>query len=532
MLALAAGLVLLPGLGATDLWAPDEPRYAQVAEEVRAGADGIASLVLLRLNGEVYTQKPPLYFWLSALAGTPGGRVSEVAARLPSALAGIACVWLIARFGAHWVGRRGALLAAALLLTCFEFAYLARRAQLDVLLTLFEMIALGVFWQISSTLATGATPKRFAIAGLHGALGLAVLTKGPVGFIVPALIIIATLAWESRLHALRHLAPPWAFVLSLAPALAWIGAASHLAPEGFLDAAVTTNLFERFFSGSSHERPFYYFFYQLPLDFLPWTLLWPAVAWVAWQERPASAIGAEQRRAWRFLVCWVGVSLLFFSLSAGKRGLYLLPAFPALALLCGDAVERGLGARVRWPVWGVAAAAFAAVALILAGASLPWVGSRYGVDIPMRLASIPLLLAAIASGAWRLATRAPWVQLGVVVAAVLLLEIWVFQGLFPRIDREKSPRPVAISAAKFAGNGAAVGLLAKPSLLGGLLYYGGRPVSLLEDADAVERFRAAGGTSLVAPINRLDRLPEGAPFRVVERFRQGPREIQLLALER
>jgi hypothetical protein len=91
---------------------------------------------------------------------------------------------------------------------------------------------------------------------------------------------------------------------------------------------------------------------------------------------------------------------------------------------------------------------------------------------------------------------------------------------------------VAVAAAAIASDETPVGLLAKPSLLGGLLYYGGRPVSLLEDARSVERFRASGGTSLVAPSARLDRLPEGTSFRVVERFHRGGREIQLLALER
>ena len=91
----AAAALLLTDLSATDLWAPDEPRYAAVAEELRSFRHGAAGLALLHLNGEAYTQKPPLYFWTAALAGVPGGRVTEVAARLPSALCGLATVWLL-----------------------------------------------------------------------------------------------------------------------------------------------------------------------------------------------------------------------------------------------------------------------------------------------------------------------------------------------------------------------------------------------------------------------------------------------------
>src|SRR5690554_3275280 len=79
VLAVAALLVLVR-LGATDLWPPDEPRYALIAEELRAGAHGASQLVLLRLHGEPYTQKPPLFYWLAAAAGAPFGRVTEWAA--------------------------------------------------------------------------------------------------------------------------------------------------------------------------------------------------------------------------------------------------------------------------------------------------------------------------------------------------------------------------------------------------------------------------------------------------------------------
>ena len=73
----AAALLFLARLGATDLWAPDEPRYAQIAEEIRAFEHGARGLWLLHLNGEAYDQKPPVYFWLAALFGAPAGRVER-----------------------------------------------------------------------------------------------------------------------------------------------------------------------------------------------------------------------------------------------------------------------------------------------------------------------------------------------------------------------------------------------------------------------------------------------------------------------
>jgi len=87
LLIVGTGLLYLVGLDAIDLWTPDEPRYAAIAEELRSFRHGVRGLVLLHLNDEVYTQKPPLYFWLAALLGAPGGQVDEIAARLPSAMA-------------------------------------------------------------------------------------------------------------------------------------------------------------------------------------------------------------------------------------------------------------------------------------------------------------------------------------------------------------------------------------------------------------------------------------------------------------
>ena len=138
----------------------------------------------------------------------------------------------------------------------------------------------------------------------------------------------------------------------------------------FAQDAIGTNMFARFFSGTSHARPFYYYAYQLPLDFLPWTLLLPAavVALARRAKAAASATsGAQAPRAGisdgstaRFLVSWILVPLAFFSLSAGKRGLYLLPIYPALALACTLGVPR----RVRALVGAIGAVAL----LELAGA--------------------------------------------------------------------------------------------------------------------------------------------------------------------
>jgi len=524
--ALAAALVLLPGLGERDLWAPDEPRFAQVAEELRSGAHGAPGLVLLHLNGEPYGQKPPLYYWMAALLGSPGSRVSELAARLPSALAGVACVALTALLGRALFARAGpatAVWAGFLLLSVYRFGHLARRAQLDVLLTAFEAVAMLAFWQLDHA----RVRARPAVAVLHAALGLAVLTKGPVG-LLPLAVMAVFLAWEGRRADFRRLAPAWALVLSLGPGLAWLAAAVSLAPPGFFGEAVVENLLGRFFAGTSHARPVYYYLYQLPLDFLPWTLLAPLAAREG--RRVWSRGDAEERRSWRLLLAWAGTFFVFFTLSAGKRGLYLLPAFPALALLAARGLEGALERRRDWPRWLVRGLAAAAALLGLAGVTVAVRGqlelaAAPGFALPGRfgLALAAAMAAALGAGALARRSGAPGrVRTAAALFGVLALETCVFRLAYPAFDPEKSPRPLGRAAAREVAPGEPVGLFQDRPGLAGLRYYAGRPVRALDDAEDARRYVADGGAAIVIEAKDLDEL--GVPFEVRARARSGRRE--------
>ena len=215
------------------------------------------------MNGEPYGQKPPLYFWLAAAFGLPFGRVGELAARLPSAVAGVASV-----AGTYWIGRllrlptAAAWLSAGLLATSIRFAFTARRAQLDVLLCAFELAAIALFLLIETRRGGVEAARRHPalLFGLHASLGAAALVKGPVGWL-PLAVFAVYLAWEGRLAAYRNLVPAWSWLLSIGPLALWIVTATALAPEGFARDAVGTNVFARFFAGSSHARPFYYYAY-------------------------------------------------------------------------------------------------------------------------------------------------------------------------------------------------------------------------------------------------------------------------------
>jgi 4-amino-4-deoxy-L-arabinose transferase-like glycosyltransferase len=524
----AAAVLLLLRLGAIGVSAPDEPVYAEMAEEVRSFEHGPAGLVLLYLNGKPTDQKPPVYFWAGALFGAPGGRVTETAARLPSALAGIACVWLVLQIGTLLFSRRTALLGAALLVTTPFFAHLGRRASLDVVLAMFELCAFYAFVRIDR----GVGRRTTNVALLHGALGLAVLDKGPIGFLLPLAAMVVDLAVERRLADVRAIVPLWSLLLSILPGLAWLTLATWLGPAGWFHGAVIDNLWGRFFLGIYHPRPWHYFFIQFPARALPWSLFWPVIAWAAWRRVFVAHTDPERARAWRFLLAWIGVMFVFFSVSAGKRELYMLPAMPPAALLTADALLVLLAQRSDVPRWWTAGAAVVATAAASGGVALVIRPRVADVDLP-RLPGVVLvaITAASAIAWWRLGrVRSPALgRVGVMIAAIFAVELWMFQLVYPSIDREQSAQGIARAAAARVPPGGSVGALAKEGLVAALRYYGGKPVELLESAASMRSFLARGGRVIVAEAVRYDQhMRSVAPMRITERAWTGDRTLYVL----
>jgi hypothetical protein len=356
---------------------------------------------------------------------------------------------------------------------------------------------------------------------LHGGLGLAVLVKGPVGLIAPALAMLAFLAWERRLAELRRFLPAWAPLLCVGPGLLWIAGAVALAPPGFADQAIVENLWGRFAQGTSHTRPAWYYLYRLPLDFLPWTLLAPAV-FLAGQRMLRE--DSERAQVWRFLLAWLGSAVVFFSLSSGKRGLYLLPAFPAAALLCADAVVSALRAGASPPRWARLLLVALAGLLLLTGLATPAIASRFGAQVPIAFPALCIALACASLLAFRAARRSCLAGAGVLVASAALAELLVFAVLFPAFDAEKSPRRIALAAAALTPPGESVGVT-RGTLVGALAYYGGRRVTELETPEAIRAFLAAGGRAIVTEARNLHRIESVAPVEVRFRARHGRRAL-------
>lgn len=438
-------------LGRRDLWAPDEPRYSEVAKEMWEGKD----FVLPHLNGEKYPDKPPILFWLIILFSIPFGAVTELSSRLPSAFAGIGCAVMTYYLGRQIFSNlqpsiatsysnatanypfikedrknsktkeeypphplvnpeRIGLLAALILSTNLEYLINSRRVSFDVLLTALITLALLSF-HTGFSQKKGNT-KYFLLSYLL--MAIATLTKGPVGFVIPILVIssfLCVLKLRNRLNVhgqtrpftdrLSDLAIPspqmhntrqefsipnmrigLGCVIIFSIPLLWVfGIYVQGGWEHTKEVVFHQNL-GRTVDSWSHKQPFYYFFIQFLLEFLPWSIFIPSVIIYLLRLRPCfmhrilnislDIIKSMMRLATRILrriiykdqpyspkhiwtpsfnpqsqsqvlqppICpppssllfpsiWFIVVFTFFSFMSGKRSGYILPLYPAASIL-------------------------------------------------------------------------------------------------------------------------------------------------------------------------------------------------------
>jgi len=421
-----ASALYLTGLQELPFYTKGEPREALVVWEMAHGS----SLVLPLRNGTEIPSKPPFFHWLGLLASLAVGSVSEFSTRLPSALLAIAAVTATYLFGATTGRIRSGWLAAAALMFSFEWIRAARIARVDMTLTFFLCAALLCFAIMQRS---GVTRARLWI--FYTALAVATLGKGPVGIALPVFVILAfaftspltpdAVATGASLPArllarLRNvLDTVWALrpVQGLTAVVVVVGAWYVAAwviggNDFFIKHVLKENLFrvidpDALDTGHEHGP-----FYMLPnflVGALPWSLLAPAVAWWLWRMRPLDATT-------RYLVVWFLGVIVFYSIPASKRSVYILPAYPAGALLLGLVLGPGPeGAGPR----RIAGWAFSASAVVLAVAGLITLLIALGVPLDRLVA--PLLAAKDQQGvhAALLALRAnPWIVLG---AALVIL---------------------------------------------------------------------------------------------------------------
>ena len=303
------------------LWEPDEARYAYVAKEM---AHSQSWMVPVR-NGEFYTHKPPLMFWLiNAGSLFTGGTINGISARLPSLLGVILSLWVLYRLSCMWFDEATAWRAVVIASLSAQFWRSAGMGQIDMLLLGLEMSGLYLLF------INDEYPALWRQAGAFCCIGLAVLAKGPAGFIVPAGIYVSVTLASGRGRNLKQWYWLWGPPLVLAFPGAWLaGAWLQGAPAQYFDKLLFTQNLGRV-SGEfgGHQQPIYYYGKYLVIDFLPWFFFLPL---------SLKTLITPHRRELKMLGAWILFVVLFFSLMASKRSLYILSVYPAMAMIVGAA---------------------------------------------------------------------------------------------------------------------------------------------------------------------------------------------------
>jgi 4-amino-4-deoxy-L-arabinose transferase-like glycosyltransferase len=322
LLAVIYGLLWFGTLNYRHLIPSDEGRYAEIAREMLVTGDWITP----RYNGYKYFEKPPLQAWATATAFQLFG-IGDWQARLWTALIGFT--------GARIYNARAGWLAAVVLASSPMWVISGHFNSLDMGLSAFLVAAL-----CSLLLAQTAQNKSICRNWMWACwifMALATLSKGVIGAAIPAMVFIAysISTWDWKIWArLRMVSGSILFLAITAP---WFILVAQRNPE-FLEFFFIHEHLQRF-TQDAHSRtgPIYYFVPLLLIGILPWALQIPGAIAQAWSERRR-----DFSSGW-LLVCWFVVIFAFFSVSRSKLPGYIIPIFPALALIIGNRLDRLLG---------------------------------------------------------------------------------------------------------------------------------------------------------------------------------------------
>jgi 4-amino-4-deoxy-L-arabinose transferase-like glycosyltransferase len=432
-------------LGAIGFVGPDEPRYASVARSMSETGDWITP----RLNGQPWFEKPVLYYWKAGAMFRVFG-VSEVTARLPSALAAAFATLVLAWVARHRFGDPTSFLVLLMTPTAVGMFAFARAATPDMLFCACLTGAMCAAAQMVSGSAAGARASILIRIAFGALLGGAALAKGPAAIVLAAGSVAVWAALAKRWRDAVRLFHPLAILSFCVFALPWYILCARRNPD-FLRVFIWQHNFQRYLTPEFHHpQAFWFFFAILPVAVVPWTpllLFCARDARTAWRERNFAHSPAL------FLLGWVLFPLFFFSFSRSKLPGYILPAVPALILLIARSAARALDERTAFARWAVNGVCAVVIVVSLGGAIFL---SLVNVEPPTPrqpfFSGLVLLFVAIAGTVTLRRTRKD-LRIGLLSAALLMTVLVETAGAFilPWQDPLLSPRWAARKAAQFVG---------------------------------------------------------------------------------
>lgn len=504
------GLLLLaqalPMLGERALWFSDEVRYAAAFENTLRG-----HWLVLYLNGEMYPDKPPVYFWFLRViswftdAGSP---MTFYVGATVSALLYLLASCRLARRVARADGDTE-LLAGLILLSTFYFVGLAQYSRMDLLFAALIMAA-----QTCLYLGTREDePDRKVVLGCL-LTALAVLTKGPFGLAFPLLSCGLFLAWQGRARRLLGRDFRQGGLLLLGILAAWALGAWLAEGTAYIDNIFNKQIYQRALRSWHHDQPWWHYFATLPLVWLPYTLLLVFAPWRRMlRGEYLSELLAARREAGGTAFLWITFlsELLLLSMVQTKIVIYALPLFAPAAILAARALLALPDGTAR-RFFGLAAGVMGLLALCVPVFEIasPW-------PIPVGGTGLVFLCLALAAGVvWRLRGEEPRLAALALALGVTLTLLPLGRLTIPSLDAAMSPKAQALAMKDYVARGYAP---AAYNIYAGIYeFYAGTQYFETQDEKALAEFLAAHPKAVVAFKKRnffelRDALP---PLRVVQ----------------
>lgn len=429
-LAAVSGLLFFTNLGAAELWDDDEPIFAGAAREMMERQEWVVPY----FNEAMLPDKPALLYWVMIGAYRLFG-MTEFAARSGSAAFGVGSVLVTWWLGLRLFSPAAGVWAGLVLATAINFDVVARAATPDALLTFFSTLAIGIYGVNRIGAGTTASDEQWsqcvswpAVIASYTAMGMGVLAKGPIGVLLPAMTIglfeltasdgrdanVNVVGWRNiatqcltavavQLSPRRVLAAMWRMRLFagifvvLAVAAPWYVAVGMRTEGAWLAGFFGKHNLGRFLHPMEHHRgPFFYYLVALVIGFFPWSLFFGPIALHSKSQLGGDPVSRERHR---LLLCWVTAYLGFFSLAATKLPSYVVPAYPAVALLAGAWIDAWVNGRHAVPATMLNTAWLTLLTIGLAMAvGLPLVAARFlGPERLLALVGLPWMVGGAVS---------------------------------------------------------------------------------------------------------------------------------------
>jgi 4-amino-4-deoxy-L-arabinose transferase-like glycosyltransferase len=475
LLLILALALLLVGIFDHSLWTPDEPRVADISRTMAITGD----YLIPHLGEDPFLEQPPLYYALTGLLWKIFGTGNEGFGRLSSVFFALGTL-MVVFFGMRSLyDSKTATQASLILATTVGFFMASHKMLVDNALVFFITAALFAFLlAYRGTFKPGYPIFWLCLSG-------AFLTKGIIGLAIPGISVCLFVIWQKDFASIKRAWVIRGIILLAAILGAWGGILYLRGGTEFLYTFFWYNNLGRFLNmgvyKGGHVNPFYYYAPVLFSEGMPWSFI--LIPTIVFLKKPDERL--------RFFYCWFFGGLLFLSLASTKRGLYLLPMYPAMAIIITLWVERA--AQEAASQWEKHWLRFTATLVGLAGLGLPIAYMMIGGSLPVAAAVFILSMAI----QWFLFKNLPFTITERVICGWAILIIAWSTVFFPQVDTFKSYKGFFSEAGKAVGKADIIGYDLTETALALSSFYGGFSIENVTDRKQFLDLVSTGNTRYV-----------------------------------